>query len=248
MMTKNMYEANLICRFDSKINIENRFNEIIEKVDTRKYFDSNKYSLRNVKFAVLTICYTIIIILVIIPLTLGVNSYFIEESEADNSHLLGDINPGKNKDLATKYFDVFYAFGSASPASLYSLDILLNSNMLSDESKNILRQSESSSNSFYNVYLGMKDGVDYVVLSQLNDPYSILVFESIFDYSFNDCISEFQKMCCHEITQDYLISSKFDNLLKKETKGILVNFKLINRQYFAYYTLEMNGILYVLNK
>ena len=55
-------------------------------------------------------------------------------------------------------------------------------------------------------------------------------------------------MCCNEITQDYLISSKFDNLLKKETKGILVNFKLINGQYFAYYTLEMNGILYVLNK
>ena len=29
MMTKNMYEANLIGRFDSKINIGNRFNEIL---------------------------------------------------------------------------------------------------------------------------------------------------------------------------------------------------------------------------
>lgn len=248
MMTKNIYEANLVGRFQSKINIENKFNEIIARVDTRKYFDSNKYSSRNAKFVVLTICYTILLILVIIPLTLRVNSYFIEESEVDNSHLLGDINPGKNKNIATEYFDVFYAFGSGSPTSLYSLDILLNSNMLSDESKNILRQSENSSNSFYNVYLGVKEGVDCVVLSQLNEPYSILVFESSFDYSFSDCINEFQKMCCNEITQDYLISSKFDNLLKKETKGILVNLKLINGQYCVYYTLEMNGISYVLNK
>lgn len=247
-MSRNMYEANLIGRFNSEINIKNRFNEIIDKVDTRKYFDSNKYSLRKAKFAFLTICYTILIMLVIIPLTLSVNSYYIEENENDKSHLSGDINPGKNKDIATKYFDVFYAFGSGSPASLYSLDILLNSNILSDESKNILRQSENSGNSFYNVYLGMKNGVDYVLLSQLNEPYSILVFESNFDYSFSGCINEFQKMCSNEITQDYLLSSKFDNLLKKETKGILICFKLVDGKYYAYYTLEMNGILYVLNK
>ena len=246
-MSKSIYESNLIGLFDSKIHIRNRFDEIINKVNTRKYFDSNKYSFKNIKFSVLTVCYTILIMMVIIPLTLSINFYFDEKGE-DNSNSIGDVNPGKNIDIARKYFDVFYAFGSGSPTSLYSLDILLNSNLLCDESKKILLQSDNSGNSFYNVYLGNKDGTDYVLLSQFNDPYSILIFESNFEYRFSDCISEFQEMCCKEITQEYLISSKFDNLLKKETKGILISFKVIDGKYYAYYTLEMDGKLYTLNK
>ena len=54
------------------------------------------------------------------------------------------------------------------------------------------------------------------MLTQLEEPYSILVFESNLDYSFTDCIIELEEMCGEELTQEFLISSKFDNQLKKK--------------------------------
>ena len=227
----------------------------MEKSDSQSFYNNAIKTKETKKITLpkkMIISFALIVILLAIIIPVGMNMFDSDEGngtgENNNSYVAGDVNPGKDKYIATEYFDSFYAFGSGSPSALYSSDVLLKSNILSDESKDILRQSENVEDSFYNVYFGIKDGVDCVVLSQLNAPYAILVFESNFDYSFTECINEFQEMCGKEITQDFLISSKFDNLLKKEISGILICLEIIDGKYIVYYTLELNGKLYILNK
>lgn len=212
------------------------YNKAIKQKGTKKVILPTKLAISFV---------SILLIAVIIPLSIEL----LDLTEVtDTPSGIGDINPGKNKDIVAEYFDTFFAFGSGTPSSLFSANMLLNSNILNEEDKSIIRQSKNGINSFFNVYFGVKDDVDIVVLSQLNDPYAVLVFESNFEYSFIDCINEFQQMCGEEITQDYLISSKFDNDLRKEVNGIIVCLELVNKKYQVYYTLDFNNNSYQLVK
>ena len=253
-MNKNKYEEKLINKFESKLDLDNKFAEIISKVDSTKYINPTKSKF---KFPIFAIIYTLLIISITIPLTLSINSYFSnnevngdssQPEEENNNFIVGDINPRKDKNIVNDYFDEFFAFGSDSPTSLYSIDVLLNSNVLSEKNKTILSQSENSMTSYYNLYFGIKEGVDRVILTQLSDPYEILIFQSNFDYSFSECINEFEQMSGQEITQDYLKSSNFDNTLKKETNGVIIHFKSTDNRHYAYYTININDNLYVLNK
>lgn len=200
------------------MNMEGKLNKAIK---------SNKIKILKLSL------YTIFIIAITILLTITVKT--------DKTENTGDVNPYKSVE-ETKFFDKFFAFGSDSARRLFKTDLILNSNLISDEDKEKLKPYK---NQYCNIYMGTKDGTDLVSIGFLQKPWGSLVFKSNLNYKFEDIIKNFEKQSNFTLTDDFLAESKFDQLLGKEVAGILVSFKSVDDYYSPYYYAYINGKLYI---
>ena len=73
-------------------------------------------------------------------------------------------------------------------------------------------------------------------------------FDSNLSYEYKDIIYEFQLMSGSTLTKDFIYGKNFDNVLRKETMGIILSFQNIDGKYIPYYTIELDKKIYVINK
>ena len=164
----------------------------------------------------------------------------------------GSIDPGKfPKSLLTEIFDVFVAFGS-NTVTLFTDDIILNSNIISENDKNEFKKYLASQvndyQKYYNIHIGVKDGKDIIYIKHLTAPYADFIFESVLNYDFDLIIAEFESMCEKKLSQDFLMSCDWDNELKIDKSGIHLYFKEEGGVYVPYYILMINEKVYILDK
>lgn len=202
----------------------------VKKINIRRYLKLAVYTL---VVCVISICTTIII---------------------QDAHKFGgitDISPIKaNEEYLTNQFDSFFAFGSASPSDLFTFDIVFSSNIISEEDKEKIQVDKKNKkfNNYCNLYFGTKEGSDIVHIIQLGAPYKVYTFKSNLDYSFNDVIEKFEKTNNINIDNEYLISSSYDYILNRETAGITISFKMDDDVYKPYYTMILNGKVYMFDE
>lgn len=219
-------------------NIENKqsYNELNKNINIEQLpvltHKKNQKALKLVGFALYTI--------VIIAITIFIMKITINKNMETTT---GDVNPGKIANYAENYFDEFFSFGANSPVNLFSVNLTLNSNIISDIDKKSL---QSYRNKYCNIYMGIKDGVDIIRINMLEKPYKMFSFASNLNYKFSDVIRKFEEKSGVEITNDFLIKSKFDDILKTETAGIIVYFEKSNDCYCPYYMANINGKLYII--
>ncbi len=157
-----------------------------------------------------------------------------------------EVNYGKlDVEYLEKNFDKFFAFGSGNLGRLIRLDAIRKSNLISDSDKEILKKY---GNDVCNIYLGEKNGIDIVQITQLHKPYKIFTFNSNLDYSFKDMLEIFEEQSQKKIEKEFLYDSDFDDILRKELSGIIVSFKKEGDLYVPYYTMLLDGKMYVVNK
>jgi hypothetical protein len=75
----------------------------------------------------------------------------------------------------------------------------------------------------------------------------MVVLKSNLEYSFDTIINDFEQIIGQELTQEYLMSSKYDSL-GVQNNGINIHFIEVDGVYIPYYTLRLNDKIYVLNK
>lgn len=125
-------------------------------------------------------------------------------------------------------------------------------NLLNDNSKEELKNfliQNNISDTYCNLYFGIKDNVDIIEVHTLMKPdYPMFTFESNLDYSFKDIIDDFEASSKETLTQEFLLDAKYDNLLNEQTEGILIKFNNVNGMYVVYYQSTINGKTYTLNK
>lgn len=196
--------------------------------------------IKNLKFVI----YTFLICIISISTTI------IVKDITSSSSISKDINPGKNVAYIEENFDNFFAFGSGSPAALFTFDILIESNLISNDDKETLKKYKNEKNSieFCNIYLGESNGIDIVHIVELCEPYKTFTFNSNLDYLFNDVLKMFEEVSEKKIEKEFLNNSVFDDVLKKEMSGIIISFKKEGDLYVPYYTMLLDGKMYVVNK
>lgn len=221
-------------------NIKYRINE--------EQFKKKNYKIVNITKYLKIAVYTVFICILSIFVTISIKDGLFTRSGA------GDVSPLK---LDEKYleenFDNFYAFGSGSQINLITIDIIINSNLIDDSDKEILknykREYKNKRNyEFFNLYLGEKNGKDIIILSPLGEPKISFTFKSNLNYTFNEVKKEFEDISDKKLTKEFLYGSKFDNTLKREIMGIIVSFKKIEEKYIPYYTMELDGKIYIIDK
>ena len=173
------------------------------------------------------------------------------------------ITPGKSTYLIEDTFDKFFAYGPRpiddetylpkhpfssileKPEYLLSYDILLKMNMFDDEGISKIKDERSkylwhrfiyNDGSFlFNLYMGIKDGKDIILLRNQSHPTDELVFESIYNYSFSDIINRFEDMINEKLS---------DEFLNNKNTGIYVDFYIKDEIYMPIYVLEYNSNIY----
>lgn len=219
----------------SRIDEENlNHQEQIHSVERRRVF------WKSLRLAIYTICICIISIVS----TLLIQNYISGQST-------GDVSPGKlDAAYLEENFDTFVAFGGGS-RNMFSVDLLLNSNLINEEDKKVLSDYNSTckGNKYYNLYLGVKDGKDIVEFHHLSKPYKILQFSSNLNYSFEAIIQEFEELSGEQLSKEFLYESNSDALTGEETLGIVVEFKRNeNGVYSIYFKTTLNGKVYTIDK
>ncbi len=169
-----------------------------------------------------------------------------------NNNSPGSIAPVKH---STSYFNTsFFAYGPASSRELFSIDIILNSNIISESDKAVLqRDYTGKKDSYYNVYMGLRNGEDVIKICLLSTPKDNIykpapVFKSTLNYRFEDIIKEFERQSGTELTDEFLRGHEFkydSNQAIVETMGILMNFKDVDGVYVPYYHATINGKEYI---
>lgn len=229
------------------------YDKIRDEVNKNIKLQSGEVIVRryNLVFFIKSFTYTIVICLITVLSTLFINNVIINNTNSANS-LPGSIYPGKydEKDLK-KQFDEFVAFGSRLLNTHYTINLLLRTNLITDNAKEELKDfltNNNISDSYCNVYLGIKDNTDIVSICTLTEPYETFVFTSNLDYSFKDIIIDFEMFCGHKLSQEYLLGRCLDELILEETRGILVGFTNVDGLYVAYYQATIDGKTYTVNK
>ncbi len=142
----------------------------------------------------------------------------------------------KNADL----FDTFLAFTTIQMGDVYNLGLI------SEEDWNIFKPYNSGE---YDVYLGTKEGVDYVLLT--SSPQKTFIFKSNLDYSYKEVIAEFERLSGCELTDEFLTTSAYDNYLRRETGGISLCFRFETGENHSceipYFRAIINGKVYVVD-
>ncbi len=170
----------------------------------------------------------------------------------DNSDTAGIVNipnylvaygvTRKMNEANASYFDTFLAFTTVQMGDVYRLGLL------SDADWSIF---EPYNYGEYDVYLGTKDGVDYVILTS-SLPKKTFIFKSNLNYKFEDVITEFERLSGCELTNKFLTTSVYDKYLRRETGGISLCLKRENGDAFSgempYFRAEIDGKIYVINK
>lgn len=222
------------------------YNELKRQINTNQFKNKKINNYNLYKFFKLSI-YAIIICLISVFTTVIVK-------ENINSGVSGDVSPGKEDiQFLEEQFDEFFAFGAGSPANLFTLDIIINSNLIDENSKGELLSYKNEyykerNYEYFNIYLGKKDDKDIVYLFPLGEPNISFIFESKLDYKFKDIINEFEILCGDNLNKDFLYGKEFDNALRKETMGIILSFKRVDDKYIPYYTMELKDKVYVVDK
>lgn len=240
-----MKENNEFISFlNSSISFLPNYNDIKFRLNEDQ-FKNYKKSDNYIKILKLSI-YTIIICLISVFTTIIVNE---NKNSASN-----DVSPGKESiQFLEENFDDFFAFGAGSPANQFTLDVIINSTLIDEKSKDELLKYKNKyfkerNYQFFNVYLGSKSGKDLVLLYPLGEPGIMFKFDSNLNYLYKDVIYEFEEVSGCKLTKDFLYGKNFDNILRKETMGIILSFQNINGKYIPYYTIELDKKIYVINK
>lgn len=240
-----MKENNEFISFlNSSISFLPNYNDIKFRLNEDQ-FKNYKKSDNYIKILKLSI-YTIIICLISIFTTIIVNE---NKNSASN-----DVSPGKESiQFLEENFDEFFAFGSGSSNNIFTIDLIINSTLINNNSKEELLKYKNEyykkrNFQYFNIYLGNKSGKDIVLLYPLGEPGIMFKFDSNLSYEYKDIIYEFQLMSGSTLTKDFIYGKNFDNVLRKETMGIILSFQNIDGKYIPYYTIELDKKIYVINK
>ena len=228
------------------------FNNIKEKDEYQVLMNELNYKktkYKKLKF----IMYTLSVILITVFSTLFVKNIWPVKSPG------GNVNPGKLVSLYENgYFDKVICFGPEVFNKLYTVDIILSSNIISEDDKSILsayceeqKEIKPGFVTYFNIHFGIKDGKDQVLISALNDPGKNIGkafnFDSNLEYSFESIISDLEIMTNTKFTDDFLAKSKYENY--KQVMGIVLDFNLNDEGiYVPYYKVIIDDKVYVLNK
>lgn len=235
----------LISFLNSSISFSPNYNDIKFRINETQFKNNIKKTYNYIKILKLSI-YSIIICVVSVLCTIIVK---------DNMNsIANDVSPGKESiQFLEENFDDFFAFGSGSPANLFTLDVIINSTLIDEKSKDELlkyknKHFKESNYQFFNVYLGSKSGKDLVLLYPLGEPGIMFKFDSNLNYLYKDVIYEFEEVSGCKLTKDFLYGRNFDNILRKETMGIILSFKNVDGLFIPYYTMELDNKMYVIDK
>ena len=239
-----MKEKNEFISFvEEKISFRPNYNDIKNKIIEEPFLKKEKKGINISRYLKLA-TYTLFVCIVSIFTTIIIQDY----------HKLGGIGnvaPSKAKEeYLNNQFDSFFAFGSASPSDLFTFDMVISSNIINenDKEKLMIDKRNKNFNNYCNIYLGNRDGIDVVHIIQLGKPYKTYTFQSNLDYSFKDIIEKFEKASNINIDNEYLISSNYDYILKRETAGITISFKKEGDLYKPYYIMILNGKVYMFDE
>lgn len=219
------------------------YSDIKHKINEEQFIMKTNKKVDMLKYLKLTM-YTFLICLISVFTTILVK-------DITSSSSIGDINPGKaNVEYLDEHFDNFFAFGSGSLPGLFTFDIIIESNLINDidKEKLMIDKRNKNFNNYCNIYLGTREGIDVVHITQLGKPYKTYTFQSNLDYSFNDVLEMFEEVSQKKIDKEFLYDSVFDEVLKKEISGIIVLFKKEGDLYVPYYTMLLDEKMYVVNK
>ena len=190
------------------------------------------------------VLYTLFILAIGVFSTLFISNFYTDKST-------GDISPTKNVELLLDEgkIDKFIAFGPDRATNLFTSDLILKSNIISDSDKDVLRNYEKNEypNLFYNLYFGIKDGKDVVCLHHLGKPYNIIVFESDLDYSFQSIVEEFELQSGITLSDDFLNSSELDSM-NKQMGGIVISFNEVDSIFEPFFIAFIDGKTYLVSK
>lgn len=228
------------------------FNNIKEKDEFQvllKELNYQKTKYKKLKF----VMYTLSVILITMFSTVLIQNHWPFNNQA------GDVNPGKISSLVQHgYFDKTICFGPEIFKDLYKVDVILNSNIINESDKQILKEYCAKQNeikhghvNYFNIHFGTKEGKDIVLICDLApvDKHmgNTFNFESNLDYTFESILLELENMASIKFTDEFLDSSKYEN--GKQVMGIVLNFNLneegIN---IPYYKVIVDDKVYVLNK
>ncbi len=235
----------LISFLNSSILFSPNYNDIKFRINETQFKNNIKKTYDYIKILKLSM-YSIIICVVSVLCTIIVK---------DNMNSIAyDVSPGKESiQFLEENFDEFFAFGSGSSNNIFTIDLIINSTLIDNNSKDELLKYKNKyfkerNYQFFNVYLGSKSGKDIVLLYPLGEPGIMFKFDSNLSYEYKDIIYEFQLMSGSTLTKDFIYGKNFDNVLRKETMGIILSFQNIDGKYIPYYTIELDKKIYVINK
>lgn len=240
-----MKENNELMDFlNSSISFIPNYNDIKYRINEAQ-FKNNKKTYNYIKILKLSI-YSIMIFIISVFTTIIVKE--------NMSNVSNDVSSGKESiQFLEENFDEFFAFGAGSPANMFTIDVIINSSLINENSKDELLKYKNKyykkrNYQYFNIYLGNKSGKDIVLLYPLGEPGIMFEFDSNLSYEYKDIIYEFQLMSGSTLTKDFIYGKNFDNVLRKETMGIILSFQNIDGKYIPYYTMELDSKMYVINK
>ncbi len=233
-------------------NIDTNFINIRNNEEYQSLLENTKN--KKIKYPKLKfVMYTLSVILITVFSTLFVKNIWPVKSPG------GNVNPGKLVSLYENgYFDKIICFGPEVFNEHYTVDVILSSNIISEDDKNILSAYCAEQNeiqpgyvTYFNIHFGIKDGKDQVLICALNDPGKnqgkLFNFDSNLEYSFESIISDLEIMTNTKFTDEFLAKSKYENY--KQVMGIVLDFNLNDEGiYVPYYKVIVDDKVYVLNK
>lgn len=239
----------------------NEENEFIEFINTSVSFNPNYNDLKSsineenfLKSTVTTkvqkkyikkVFYTLVICLISICTT------GIIKDNIDSDIINQSLNYNKESDkYLKKIFDNFIAFGSSSSQNALNIDVIINSNIIDQNDKDVLidYMNKHRNNKKCSLYFGERNGIDIVHIILIDKVKKTFTFNSNLDYSFQEVLNELKQTSNEIITEDFLYSSNIDEILKHEKSGIIISFREENNIYIPYYMIELKEKIYVINK
>lgn len=242
-----MKNNEFISFLNSSLSFSPNYDEIKNKINVEQFLKKDYKKVNLIKYLKLAI-YTVFICAISVFITIMIKDGIFISSRS------GDVSPAK---LGEKYleenFDNFFAFGSPSPANKFTLDVIINSNLIDDSDKSILLKYKKEYRNkrnyeYFNLYLGEKDGNDIVILSPLGEPMISFTFKSNLNYSFDEVKKEFEEVSGKKLIREFLYGSEYDSFSGRQIMGISVIFKKLEDKYIIYYRMELDGMVYVVNK
>lgn len=214
--------------------------------DKKCFVKEEKSGKENKKISAIRILaisiYTLCLCLLSVFLTV-----LIQNQKYSNNPIGPYLKPGTkaDKEYLDENFDVYFAF-CESTKQIYTLEVFLNSNLLSKEDKKVFADQK---NTYFDLNLGIKDGVDIVEITRLGYSPYVYQFKSNLNYSFESIIKEFEEMSGQKLTEEFLKGSYKDSVINSELLGIIVEFKRLENDTFGiYFRTTINGIVYVIDK
>ena len=233
-------------------NIDQNFNNIRNSVEYQSLFENT--TEKNRKYPKLKfVMYTLSVILITIFSTVLIKNHWPFNNQTSA------VDPGKISSLVPRgYFDKTICFGPEIFDALYKVDVILNSNIINESDKQILkdycaRQNEIKPGhvNYFNIHFGIREGKDIVLIGDLTSvdkhERGTFNFECNLDYTFESIILELENMTGIQFTDEFLDSSKYEN--NRQVMGIVLDFNLNDEEiYVPYYKVIVDDKVYVLNK